>query len=397
MVTLLLLYGLVVLGLFGLPYYQKKIAPWRKAVLIVNNEKITTRQFLQKLRLQPDTTGFQQLEAMTRLLQELEKEILIRQEGERQGITLSKEELDQEIRNRFLEEGSRADEFPERYAAFLKKTGLKEGEHRAWVRTDLYRSKLLQAFRSQIPDRQEQVHLSIIVLGSPSKAEWVREQLQKGADFTRMARETSIDLETSRKGGEWGWFPKGVEDLTTPGQVKALGVLVKTKPEADSIREKIRAGSDIKELARRYSLDQKSKGKGGMLGWISADFREGGPFGPEIYALAPGEISRPLPSPEGYWVIKVLDKTPRGRVIDDIAFSLPTGKVSPPLNTERGFFFIQVLAKEVRPLTSEHQNLLARNRFAAWLEETAEKGRKEGRIRWDWGSEAYLFMVRQLN
>ena len=89
-----------------------------------------------------------------------------------------------------------------------------------------------------------------IVTSPGNKAETVRTRLQQGQDFSRLALENSIDLESARKGGEMGWIPKGVDDMITPGQIRAMGILTKTKPEAEKVREAVLAGKDFAELAR---------------------------------------------------------------------------------------------------------------------------------------------------
>ena len=237
------------------------------------------------------------------------------------------------------------EKFEDRYGAMVRRMGLKEKEFRTWVELDIYQGKLFQSILEKTPKTAEQIHLMAIVTGPGNKAETVRTRLQQGQDFSRLALENSIDLESARKGGEMGWIPKGVDEMITPGQIRAMGILTKTKPEAEKVREEILAGKDFAELARARTLDKETRERGGQTGWVSAGFQEGKPYAPEAYELNPGEVSAPISTPEGFWIIKLIEKTPRGKVIDDIAFNLPIGQVSPPLNTVKGIYFLKVKEK----------------------------------------------------
>ncbi len=273
-----------------------------------------------------------------------------------------------------------------------------EKEYRTWIEQDIYQGKLFQSFLEKVPKYAEQIQLMAIVTNAGTKAETVRTRLQQGQDFSRLALENSIDLESARKGGEMGWIPKGVDDLITPGQIRAVGILTKTKPEAEQVREAVLAGKDFAELARIHSVDQETRERGGQTGWVSVGFQEGKPYASEAYELNPGEVSQPISTPEGFWIIKLIEKTPRGKVIDDIAFNLPIGQISPPLNTVKGIYFLKVKGKEPQhPLSEDQRGLLANKTLMEWLAETAKKGGAEGWIKWDWGSETYNWVITHLN
>jgi len=249
-----------------------------------------------------------------------------------------------------------------------------------------------------VPATAEQVRIYAIVTNTAMKAEAIKARLKKGDDFSKVVTEASIDIESYKKGGELGWIPKGVDELMTSGQILAMGILTKTKTEAEQIREKILSGRNFGELVRNHSLDKESRDEGGSLGWVSADIREGKSYASEAYELNPGEVSRPIQTQEGFWIIKLIEKTPRGKLIDDIAFQLPIGQASPPLNTIKGFYLLKITAREQqRPLSEEHRGRMANKAFMEWLADTAKRGAKEGWIRWDWGSETYNWVINHLN
>ncbi|MEI8389839.1 MAG: peptidylprolyl isomerase [bacterium] len=90
-------------------------------------------------------------------------------------------------------------------------------------------------------------------------------------------------------------------------QVRASHLLVKTKEEADKIREEILAGKDFSEAAREVSLCPSGK-QGGDLGYFGR-----GQMVPEF---------------------------------DTAAFSLPVGVVSEPIKTQFGWHLLVVTGQK---------------------------------------------------
>ncbi len=74
--------------------------------------------------------------------------------------------------------------------------------------------------------------------------------------------------------------------------------------EAEDIREQIRDGAELEELARRYSDDEGSRQQGGDLGW----FRRGdmvSDFSDAVFDMRAGEVSPVVESPFGFHIIKL--------------------------------------------------------------------------------------------
>ncbi len=72
--------------------------------------------------------------------------------------------------------------------------------------------KLLDAFASSVPRETEQVHARHILVNTEAEAKAIRQQLLAGADFAALAKKSSIDPGTKDKGGDLGWFGRGVMD-----------------------------------------------------------------------------------------------------------------------------------------------------------------------------------------
>jgi peptidyl-prolyl cis-trans isomerase SurA len=81
----------------------------------------------------------------------------------------------------------------------------------------------------------------------------------------------------------------------------------KAKNLAESLLDSLNKGADFSELAREYSDDPGSASKGGDLGFVERGkfYSE---FEAAAFSLAPGEISRVVKTPAGYHIIKLLER-----------------------------------------------------------------------------------------
>lgn len=90
-------------------------------------------------------------------------------------------------------------------------------------------------------------------------------------------------------------------------EAHARHILVKTKPEAKDIIEKLNRGEKFADLAKAHSTDPGTKDRGGDLGYFSKGQMVPA-FENAAFALKKGEVSEPVKSRFGYHVIKLEDK-----------------------------------------------------------------------------------------
>ena len=112
------------------------------------------------------------------------------------------------------------------------------------------------------------------------------------------------------------YFDLNKEDYATPKKVRARHILFKVgrdagpeaieeaRKKAADVLKKARSGTDFGKLARKYSDDPGSRGKGGDLGFFARD-RMVKPFSDAAFAMKSGEISEPIRTPFGWHIIKV--------------------------------------------------------------------------------------------
>jgi peptidyl-prolyl cis-trans isomerase D len=110
-------------------------------------------------------------------------------------------------------------------------------------------------------------------------------------------------------------YQSNVEQYSTPEQVRASHILLKTegkddaaiKKQADDILKQARAGADFGELAKKYSEDEGSAKNGGDLDYFTRG-KMVAEFDAVAFTLQPGQLSDLVKSQFGYHIIKVTDK-----------------------------------------------------------------------------------------
>ncbi|WP_313122759.1 peptidylprolyl isomerase, partial [Exiguobacterium sp.] len=112
------------------------------------------------------------------------------------------------------------DQFPdkEQFSSTLKSAGIKnEKEFEKVLRTQMLLTEAKSA-KSKVTDKEIQerfdqekveVKASHILVAKKSEAKDIKKQLDKGADFAKLAKEKSTDTGSGAKGGDLGYFTKG--------------------------------------------------------------------------------------------------------------------------------------------------------------------------------------------
>ncbi|GBD11473.1 Foldase protein PrsA [bacterium HR23] len=214
----------VILAIPAYGYYATFIKPPREWVVQVNDRVFSMGYLVKLLRM------FQRGSEITgqtanlgtlpfQLVQVLSENELVRQVAPRYNISVSKEDIDQEVRKRILGQRPANDttppdqlerEFQERYRQYLTTIRLSEQEHRQLVEWDLYRERMREYLGQSIPTVQPQVRLSRLTVATAEKAQEVVQRFQEGQPFPKLVSEYSIDDEEVRKDGDIGWVVKGI-------------------------------------------------------------------------------------------------------------------------------------------------------------------------------------------
>jgi len=97
------------------------------------------------------------------------------------------------------------------------------------------------------------------------------------------------------------------QELDRPEKVRVQHIVVKTEEEIAHIRERLRAGEEFADLARRHSAAPEAKAGGEIPAYAQGTL-------PQVFdtsfRVPVGQVSEFQPSPYGYHLFKVLQKLP---------------------------------------------------------------------------------------
>jgi peptidyl-prolyl cis-trans isomerase C len=100
------------------------------------------------------------------------------------------------------------------------------------------------------------------------------------------------------------YYEQHASELLTPLKVRVAQMLLPNLPAAKDLETQVNRGGDFGKFAQRYSIDMKTKAKGGDLG----PYRKGLVI-PEVdevlRSLKPGMICAPIKTEAGYYLVKI--------------------------------------------------------------------------------------------
>lgn len=337
---------------------------------MVRQIKVQAQQARQQLP--SDTILYNQV------LERLIMDTIILQMGERAGLRISEAELDQSIAHIAQQNGISLEQLRSR----LRSQGVDFNTYRAQIRKEMIISEVrnnevrrritilpqeVDALAAQLAEQHAvgtELNLSHILLGLPpnatdeqnsaraGQAEYLVNQLKKGANFSKSAITYSTDG-TALRGGVMGWskieeIPQlFVGELSTAKQGDIVGpirseagwhifkvnalrnehqplkvtefharhILLKTSPilsNEQAIQQLKQIAAEIKaqkitfaEAAKRYSEDPANANQGGDLGWNVAEAFDPA-FGDVLRQLTVGSMSAPVRTTFGWHLIELI-------------------------------------------------------------------------------------------
>ena len=332
--------GLVVYG-----YLKLNVLQLRETVAEVSGEKITTGQWQNRVRFQraqminmynqyaayqqyfgadysqqmqqiaaqlytPETVGQQALD-------QLRDEILIRQEAEKRGITVTKEEIDNLFKENFgfFPDGTPTPTVTPTEFSYPTLTGQQltlvpstatpgptsTPEPTATLDPTTPTATTAPASPTPLPELPT-------ATATPYTLEGYQSEYQKMVENYDL---DNISEETIRSVYEAELYRRKLMDALsadipqTEEQVWARHILVETEVEANEAYKLLQQGLDFAQLARTSSKDTGSGANGGDLGWFGKGAMVA-PFDEAAFSQEIGEIGQPVKSDFGYHIIQVL-------------------------------------------------------------------------------------------
>lgn len=359
----------LVVGLIGYGVAESTMIKPRQPIAVVNATPITTIEFQTRVRYQrqqlvqqylntwqtmqqfgedPNLQSFfinslsqidLQLTNNTVLGQDildtLIEDQLIRQEAQRQGITVTEEEIDQALQEAFgyFPQGTPT---PTR-TAIPKPTSTLSALQRSLVSPTPEPTLSPTSTVTVEPTPTEALEPTPEGEVTPSPTPYTEQAYQANLRqvVDTLSQEIDFDEQDLRALIASQLYRQKVFDALTADvpaeqeQVWARHILVEDEETAREVLQRLDAGEDWTDLAAEMSTDEGSKNRGGDLGWF-----------------------------------------PRGQMISEFeaaAFSLEVGEISEPVETTFGWHIIQVLGHEMRPLSPAEHDQLKQQVFQDWL------------------------------
>ncbi len=291
---LLAIIGIVVAG-----YVIIFVLPPQQLIVRVNDVVYTRGDMVKLLRIRQkaleltSSQGLRTTDDIFQALQIIVENEVISQAAPSQGISVSREEVDNQVRATMapseLESQGKSNaqierEYHESYRQFLNSAQVSEGEHRDLVRRAILREKFRQFVGDQVPVFDEQVYLHRIamdyndevdimqtkfadLLGDNNSPEHIR------ATVRAIAREFSRDPETVQTAGDLGWAPLGIhEDYEHDFWDLEPGVMSDPTPNVENPQTTlffvVSEREEVREVSRRNRDQLKTRA---LQDWVNTE------------------------------------------------------------------------------------------------------------------------------
>jgi len=341
---------IVVAGLLAYGYLRLNVFAAREPVAKVNGVTITTGEWQERVKFQraqmlnlynqysfyQQNFGIdysQQLQQITgtldtpeilgqQVLDQMTDEIIIRQEAEKRGITVSDEEIDANFKETFgfFPDGSPTPtitptefSFPTLSSQQLTVYPSTSTPTEAATSTVTPTATLdISATPPPTATTAPATPTFVPELPTASPTPYTLEGYQTDYDEMLKSFDTyNVSEKTIRSVYEADLLRKKlVDDVAkdipqTEEQVWARHILVETEEEANAVYERLKSGEDFAAVAQEVSKDTGSGANGGDLGWQPRSFFVT-EFGDAAFAQKIGEIGKPVKSEFGYHIIQVI-------------------------------------------------------------------------------------------
>jgi len=370
---------LIVVGLLAYGYLRLNVFALREPVAKVNGVTITTGEWQERVRFQRSqmlnmynqylsyqqfgmdvTQQLQQIQGTLdapeilgqQVLDQMTDEILIRQEAEKRGISVSKEEVDAYFKETFgfLPDGTATPTitptefaFPtlssEQLTIFPSTSTPTEVPTSTAAPTGTPDAATTP---TATPTTAPPTPTAVPDLPTPSPTAYTLEGFEKDYDeMVKSFADNSVSEKTVRSIYEADLLRKKLtDDITkdiprTEEQVWARHILLETEEEANAVYERLQKGEDFAEVATEVSKDTGSGASGGDLGW----------------------------QPRSFYVTE----------FGDAAFTQEIGEIGKPVKTDFGYHIIQVIARQELPLSDSQYQQKKETEFNNWLTAAKEE------------------------
>ena len=195
-----------VLGLIGWRWYDQNYRVPEKVIIRVGEDHEYKLKYYSD-RLYPYVqqvaqTGTSVAIAEQQLLRILEDEALVRIIAAERNITVTDEEITNEIAAQLgVSAGGAGSSFDTLYRQRLQTVAMSNENYRRWTESQVYADKVTDALIAELGETTEMVTLRAVVSASEEDALAVKERIEGGEDMGTVAQTESTDLASRQKDG----------------------------------------------------------------------------------------------------------------------------------------------------------------------------------------------------
>lgn len=195
----------IVLGLIGWRWYDQNFRMPEKVILQVGDERFQLRYYADRLfpyAQSVASSGINLGIAEQQLVAILEEEAIVNTIARERGITVTPEEVTQEIASQLgVPAGGAGTAFDNLYRQRLQSLTMSDAHYRRQVEAQLYRKKLKDSILAELGQTTEMVTLRTIITTTEDEAKAALARIQAGEDMGTVAQVTSKDLNSRQKDG----------------------------------------------------------------------------------------------------------------------------------------------------------------------------------------------------
>lgn len=195
----------IVLALIGWRWYDQTFRTPEKVILQVGDERFQLRYYADRLfpyAQSVASSGINLGIAEQQLVAILEEEAIVNTIARERGITVTPEEITQEIASQLgVPAGGAGTAFDNLYRQRLQSLTMSDAHYRRQVEAQLYRKKLKDSILTDLGQTTEMVTLRTIITTTEDEAKAALARIQAGEDMGTVAQVTSKDLNSRQQDG----------------------------------------------------------------------------------------------------------------------------------------------------------------------------------------------------
>ena len=161
-------------------------------------------------------------------------------------------------------------------------------------------------------------------------------------------------------------YDANIAQFRVPAQIRIAQILIRLPENANAsevkralataqeISTKIDGGANFGELAKQYSQDESSKNIGGELEWVNENLLTP-QFRTTVASLKGNAASKPVRSPFGYQIVKVVDRKPESTIpFSDVRVSIAKNLRDARANQNRAAYLEGITIKTPPQIKDEN-------------------------------------------